>query len=68
MLVFFYFEDIENSSVSFYGNKGPNNASGQSVYATTLKYCRAPNEPRVNNKVLEGKSFHYYYANVLNRT
>ena len=60
---FFYFEDIENSSVSFRGNKGPNNASGQSVYATTLKYCRAPNEPRVNNKVLEGKSFHYYYAN-----
>lgn len=60
---FFYFEDPENSDVSFYGNKGPNNASGHSVYATTLKYCRATDEPRVNNKVLEGKSFHYYYAN-----
>ena len=62
---FFNFEDAEKNmyNVSFYGNKGPHNDAGHSVYATTLKYCRAADEPRVNNTALEWKSFHYYHAN-----
>ena len=53
----------KNSSVFFYGNKGPNKYSGNSVYATTLQFCRQTNESRVNNLVLQRDSFHYFYAN-----
>ncbi|XP_028405632.1 uncharacterized protein LOC114528211 [Dendronephthya gigantea] len=59
---FFDFEP-GNSSVIFRGNKGPNDYSGNSVYATTLQFCRHTNESRVNNLVLERDYFHYYYAN-----
>ena len=60
---FFHFENDNNCSVSFYGNRGPTDTSGHSVYATTLQFCRRVNEDRVNNSALQTKSFCYYYAN-----
>ena len=58
-----FFKNVGNCSVSFYGNLGLTPASGNSIYATTLNYCRQPNEGIVNNSTLQGKSFHYCYAN-----
>ena len=46
-------------SVEFEGNRSPNNASGHSVFATTLQYCRRPGENRINNTALEWNTFHY---------
>jgi predicted outer membrane repeat protein len=60
---FFHFENDALGSVSFYDNKGPFDTCGHSVYATTLKFCRLPNESIVNNSALQQKTFHYYYAN-----
>ena len=60
---FFDFDNDSSGSVSFYNNKGPINTSGHSVYASTLQFCRHPNEHIVTNSALQGKSYHYYYAN-----
>ncbi len=66
---FFHFENENCScSVSFYGNKGPTSTSGHSVYASTLQFCRKPNESIVNNPALEREPYHYYYANGTNKT
>lgn len=55
--------DTWDFDVSFFGNKGPSDSSGYSVFATTLQFCRKPGENRINNTALQWKSFHYYLAN-----
>ena len=43
------------TSVIFQGNRAVDDGKGNSVYATTLRYCRRPGEPRQHNKVLMWK-------------
>ena len=43
------------TSVIFQGNRASDDGKGNSVYATTLRYCRRPGEPRRHNKVLMWK-------------
>lgn len=47
--------DEWNTTVIFKDNKGPHNASGKSVYVTTLKSCWQVGENRKNNSVLRWK-------------
>ena len=62
---FFAFEDSWKSfndwdtEVIFQDNQAPDNSSGHSVFATTLKKCRKPGETRVNNSVLYWKFIKY---------
>ena len=69
---FILYEDEENFdpnnwnvNVTFLGNfnRGQDPASGASVFATTLQYCRMPDENRINNTALEWNTFHYFFAN-----
>ena len=43
------------TSVIFQGNRAVDDGKGNSVYATTLRYCRRPGESRQHNKVLKWK-------------
>ena len=43
------------TSVIFQGNSAVDDGKGNSVYATTLRYCRRPGESRQHNKVLKWK-------------
>ena len=58
-----FYPDKWDFDVSFFGNKSPNDASGHSVFATTLQFCREPDEGRIKNQALQWKTFHYYPAN-----
>ncbi|XP_015776413.1 PREDICTED: uncharacterized protein LOC107354443 [Acropora digitifera] len=44
--------DEWETKVVFRNNKAPSSFAGNSIYATTLKNCRRPGEPRQNNSVL----------------
>ena len=58
-ICFFAYEDVRRSfnqwdtQVIFQDNHAPDNSSGHSVFATTLKKCRSPGETRLNNSVLD---------------
>ena len=43
------------TSVIFQGNRAVDDGKGNSVYATTLRYCRRPGESPQHNKVLKWK-------------
>ena len=43
------------TSIIFQGNRAVDDGKGNSVYATTLRYCRRPGESRQKNSVLKWK-------------
>ena len=47
--------DNWDTQVIFQDNRAPDNYSGHSVFATSLKKCRKPGETRLNNSVLDWK-------------
>ena len=47
------------TSVIFQGNRAVDDGKGNSVYATTLSYCRRPGESRQDNDVLKWKSIQF---------
>lgn len=47
--------DYWDTQVIFQDNQAPDNSSGHSVFASSLKRCRKPGETRVNNSVLDWK-------------
>ena len=70
-ICFFAYEDDRisfnqwDTEVIFQQNEAPDDSSGHSVFATTLKKCRMQGETRLNNSVLEWKfiRFHRTKAN-----
>lgn len=51
--------DHWDTRVIFQDNQAPDNSSGHSVFATSLKKCRKPGETRLNNSVLDWKFIEY---------
>ena len=52
-----------NISVVFQGNRAVDEGKGNSVYATTLSYCRRPGESRRHNIVLKWKFIKFKFLN-----
>lgn len=47
------------TKITFHDNQAPDDSSGHSVFATTLKLCRTTGETRVHNSVLQWKFIKY---------
>ena len=60
--------DEWKTQITFQDNQAPDDSSGHSVFATTLKNCRMAGESRTNNSVLHWKFIKYITTNATDGT